>query len=476
MDEKAPKTIRMNEEEFGAFRKRLEQSSLSREDQNFILQIFQAMRWLSQQLEIGRLTISRLQRLIFGKKTESRENILGDKGEQSTPCSQEENAANCDPSSGIPKNAEPANKPDVTEGSCEKSDKNQEPPKPGHGRNGQSEYTGAERILCTHPNLKAGDICPDCGKGKLHDSIPPGTFVRFVGHSPLSATVYETEKLRCALCGKIFEAPLPFGVKAEKWDETAKTTAALTRYGYGFPHTRLEKYQTNIGVPVSNSVLFELSQDVADCGRRVYRVLVDRGAQGSLVHYDDMDIKILELMKENKLRDPDKERVGMFTTAMISRVEEREIALFFTGRNHAGENIVALLKKRTPGADPPMLMCDGSSRNPPDDFKVILANCLTHGRRNFVDLKEAFPDEIKYVINVFAEIYRNDAIAKEMAMNEEERLRFHQEKSGPFIEELKKWCHDQLEQKKVEPNGPFFIERVASSIGHSMGPRSETCS
>ena len=145
----------------------------------------------------------------------------------------------------------------------------------------------------------------------------------------------------------------------------------------------------------------------------------------------------------------------MFTTAMISRVEGREIVLFFTGRNHAGENIVDLLKKRTPGLSPPKLMFDGSSMNPPKEFEALLGNCLTHARRGFVDLADQFPLEIKYVINVFAEIFHFDAIAKEKGLNDDERLKFHQENSGPFIDDLKAWCRDQLESKKVEPNGPL---------------------
>jgi hypothetical protein len=133
----------------------------------------------------------------------------------------------------------------------------------------------------------------------------------------------------------------------------------------------------------------------------------------------------------------------MFTTAMISIVENREIALFFTGRNHAGENIVRLLNQRTPGLDPPVLMSDGLSRNPPPkEFEVILANCLTHGRRQFIDLMGSFPQEIKYVIDTLALVYHHDAIANEKAMNDEQRLNLHKELSGPLM-------------KKTEPNGPL---------------------
>ena len=50
-------------------------------------------------------------------------------------------------------------------------------------------------------------------------------------------------------------------------------------------------------------------------------------------------------------------------------------------------------------------MCDALSRNIPKVLKVILSNCLTHGRRNFVDIIDAFPDECRHVIKVLAKVY-----------------------------------------------------------------------
>ena len=37
-------------------------------------------------------------------------------------------------------------------------------------------------------------------------------------------------------------------------------------------------------------------------------------------------------------------------------------------------------------------------------------------------------------------------------MTADQRLRFHQSKSGPLMEDLETWLNDQLDQKKVEPN------------------------
>jgi hypothetical protein len=97
---------------------------------------------------------------------------------------------------------------------------------------------------------------------------------------------------------------------------------------------------------------------------------------------------------------------------------ERKIALFFTGRRHAGENITDVLAKRHVGLDPPIQMCDALARNTSKEYAVILAHCLAHARRNFVDVAENFPDECRYVIEVLGEVYKNDACAKEQGMNQ----------------------------------------------------------
>ena len=156
-------------------------------------------------------------------------------------------------------------------------------------------------------------------------------------------------------------------------------------------------------------------------------------------------------MKENKL-DPDRKRKGIFTSGFISRTDNFDIALYYTGRNTAGENLKELLQLRNHEHGVPIQMCDASSNNEQDAFDVLLSNCLTHGRRKFVDLIEAFPYECIYIIEVLREVYHNDSITKCMLMTDDERLAYHQEHSGLIMEKMHVWMATQLEEKKVEPN------------------------
>jgi hypothetical protein len=126
----------------------------------------------------------------------------------------------------------------------------------------------------------------------------------------------------------------------------------------------------------------------------------------------------------------DGERSGTFTTGVLSVTDEQKIALFFTGHKHAGENMADLLKERYSDRGPPLQMCDALSRNMPKEFVTLLAHCLAHARRNFVDIAESFMEECRYVIEILAGVYKNDAIAKERGLTPALRLAYHQAESA----------------------------------------------
>ncbi len=213
--------------------------------------------------------------------------------------------------------------------------------------------------------------------------------------------------------------------------------------------------QKNAGVPLPDATQWDIVHNMSDSIYPVFDELVRQGAQGRLFYNDDTVMRILELMEENKAirQDPeDKSRTGMFTTGIICVADRRRIAIFYTGRNHAGENLELLLLHRDPNRGPPIQMCDGLARNVPEAFATIVANCMVHARRNFVDVADLFPDECRFVLEILREVYRNDAAAKTQEMSDEQRLSFHQSESGPLMEKLKSWLDEQIEEKKAEPN------------------------
>ena len=163
-------------------------------------------------------------------------------------------------------------------------------------------------------------------------------------------------------------------------------------------------------------------------------------------------MRVQSVRQEIAAAGSEQERTGIFTTSIISKTGQRQIALFFTGQKHAGENLNQLLQRRAAGLDQPMQMCDALSRNEPQEFQTLICNCILHARRNFIDLSQSFPEECRHVIESLRDIYRFEAQAKEGKLSPLERLHFHQEQSKPVMDQLREWMQAQLDQKKVEPN------------------------
>lgn len=414
---------------------------ISPEEQRKLRAAMETLGWLQGEISRKDASLGRLRKLLFGTpSTEKTSRVLGESPKQP----QEE---------GEGKSEEPP-------GSAT-TDPNP-PPAKGHGRNGAQAYVGAHRVPVEHETLRPGDSCPEAGcEGKLYRLPEPRVLVCVKGHVPLQATVFEREALRCALCGKVFVAGLPEGVHFCKYDPTAVAMIGLLKYGTGMPFYRLGGLQGNLGIPLPAATQWEVVRDGAKELKPAYEELVREAAQGEVLHNDDTPMKILEHLKENEERKKEKERTGTFTTGVVALAGEHRIALFFTGRKHAGENLTQVLAEREGQRDPPIQMCDGLDRNLPDEkFETILANCLAHGRRKLVDVVEGFPEECRYVLEELREVYRNDAATRQAKMSPEERLRYHQERSRPVMERLKVWMDGQIDQKKVEPN---------SGLGEAIG-------
>jgi transposase len=319
----------------------------------------------------------------------------------------------------------------------------------GHGRNGAAAYSGAQKVPVPHASLKPGDVCPDGCGGKVYPQREPGVLVRIKGQPPLAATVYELEKLRCNLCGNVYTAAAPAEAGEKKYDETAVSMMAVLRYGSGVPWNRTEGLEANFGIPLPAATQCEILTANAVPLQPALEELKRQAAQAEVVHNDDTSMRVLSLDRDT---DISPERTGVFTSGLVWMVQQRRIALYFTGCKHAGENLAEVLKLRSPELPPIIQMCDALSRNVPKIVETLVANCNAHGRRNFVKVTANFPEPCRFVLETFREIYGYDAVTRQQGMAAEQRLAFHQEHSKPVMEKLHAWLQTQFDQRLVEPN------------------------
>ncbi len=396
--------------------------------------------YMMLKLQNAKTSIKRLQRMVFGGRTEHKRNVL-------------ERAAGADDLHGQDASGVGGDLAEVVVPGAK-------PRPPGHGRNAAQAYSGAPIVQCDHPDLQPGDRCPECDKGRVYDS-PPKSLVKVVGQAPLGATVYRLQRLRCRLCDAVFTAPLPAAVASlPKYDSSCASMIAVLRYGNGLPHFRLEGLQASLYIPLPDATQWDIVVKAAPAPRAVFEELIRQAAQAPLLHSDDTPMKVLSLMKERARAEAggDKPAAKAINTSGIVAVlqdngnEQRKVVLFFTGHAHAGKNMERVLAHRAEELQPAMQMCDALAANVAGEFTTILANCLAHGRRQVGEVAEQFPEAARRVIEDLAEVYKHDAQCRQQQLAPEQRLSVHQEHSKPILDDLHRWMTEQFEQRLVEPN------------------------
>jgi transposase len=413
-------TVEKKMDELERVVERVKALGASPEDAELLEDLVASYGYITDLVRDKQTTIQRLRRLLFGETSEKRDKVFP----ETAPAT--------------------ARTPDAGERA------GREARAKGHGRNGADAYPGAVRRKVPHATLRSGDPCPHC-RGRLY-LREPRRLVRMVAATPVSATVFEQEELRCNLCGEVFRAELPAGVGEEKHDATVASLVGVLRYGSGLPLNRIAGLQEAAGVPLPVSTQWDLLEKAAGMLLPAYEELVRQAAQGEVFHNDDTPMVVLDFLKEKNAGSErgEDERRGVFTTGMLATTEGRRIALYATGRRHAGENLRAVLLRREKGRAVPLQMCDALERNLPQELETIVGNCIVHMRRQFVDVVGSFPEEVRHVLEALASVYRTEARAK--ALSSRERLLLHQKESGPVMDRLHAWMDDQLARRKVEPN------------------------
>ncbi|MGO9270538.1 MAG: IS66 family transposase [Terriglobia bacterium] len=461
------------------------EAALKEEDYALLKAVVESYAYVAELVGNKNTTIARLRKMLFGAGTEKTAAVLGKAAER--------------PGTAVPTTDTPPASGDRTSATVSTAgptggpaDEDSAAPAKNHGRNGADAYTAAEVIEVRHESLQPGDPCPQCVDGTLYDMGRPGVIVRLVGQPPIGATVYYLQKLRCGLCGALFTAAQPDGVGEKKYDATVGSMIALLKYGSGVPFHRAERLQASLGIPLPSSTQWDIVRGLAEHLEPIFAELVGQAAQGDVLYHDDTTVKILALMGDHGQRaasaevaaesaansasvavaEPAEtapanaadvpaqgaakkaasERRGLFTSGVVSTREGRRIALFFSGRQHAGENLKDVLAERAAELEAPIQMCDALSRNMPAELRTIVANCLAHARRQFVEVVDRFPEECRHVLEALAVVYRNDALARQRNLSPQARLEFHQAQSGPTMEELRVWLVQQFDQRRVEPN------------------------
>lgn len=438
-----PEQIKLTAKQVKNLEVKLQNNQLEQEDVNILISVLTFYLWLQEQLSKAKLTITRLKK-IFGFK---REKLSKSSGVEDTSPTDEQISPNEDGA----KNNIPQTK---------KWDANQ-----NHGRYGAADYTGCNLVSVSfsQTDLVNGG-CPDCQSmatpSKLY-SLPPKVLVLLDSQPLVFGTRYELETARCSVCQQYLTASLPKPVKTrEKYSPSCKTAIAIYHYYAGIPFKRLEMLQKAQGVPLSDATQFELMKKlyksvispIADALRQL-------AANGHTVYFDDTPGRILEQTSDNRCAKSSKNKRGVYATALLSEYESHRIYLFDTNTSPAGKQLQKLLNYRTTSKRL-LTMSDASAMNFPELDDTLMARwvislCLSHGRRRFVELLSGQDEDLLFVLELIAKVYINERHCQELGYNQQQRLSYHQQHSGPVMAALFTWFNNLLLFKQVEPNSRF---------------------
>jgi transposase len=159
------------------------------------------------------------------------------------------------------------------------------------------------------------------------------------------------------------------------------------------------------------------------------------------------------------------DRMGMSTTALVVKVGERSIALDYSGRAHAGENLKTLLPQRAATQEKPLVLSDALTSHEADEAMRRRCHCLAHGRRKCSAREDVFPDECTGVLEALRQVVDHEDKAAPQQLSAQERLASHQVYSGPLMEGLKQWRAKRCDERLVAPKSSLG-KALAYLVGH----------
>jgi len=410
----------VNQSEFDGLISRIEDAidnnlALSTDDLRLLLSAIHTLTELQNRLEDNDITLQKLRKLLgLVKKSESRKN----------------------------KNNKGNNNSNRPKGSSNK-------PKPV-----PKVIPVEHHPMTTH---QKGDVCSVCQKGKLY-KFQVLEFIRITAHAPFEAKKHVIERFRCNLCQTIFTADVPEAVTedgplTQKYGYSARSAMAIEKFYSGLAYNHQEMTSLLRGLRISSSTIYDqvsaLSEDITPA----YRHLQYLAAQAEIFLFDDTGHKILSQEPQEKVCRDGKTRTrsGIYCSGLIAYTVERyEIVLFEISLGHAGEHVDSILAKRVPELPKPKVMSDALNSNSVKACPVETGNCNSHGRRNFFDIENQFPEAVEYVLDEYAKIWQHERTVKELKLDDDQRLAYHIEHSLPVMESLKTWCEDQISKSDYE--------------------------
>ena len=161
---KDPQPIEIDDVEVEQLIHKAEQGALDAAEQQRLVPLLKTLLWLQHTLLSTRISLSKLKRILFGKKTEKRP-----RKPREPDGGEEGGGSDGDGSPNAPQTGTLSSSGMAPGGQSSASNTSKTR---GHGRRAAADYSGAESVFCAHPAHHSGDPCEQCHRGRLYRSRP----------------------------------------------------------------------------------------------------------------------------------------------------------------------------------------------------------------------------------------------------------------------------------------------------------------
>lgn len=351
--------------------------------------------------------------------------------------------------------------PPATDTDQPETDKKTDPDKNKNhpGKCGVDSFPLAKKCHHHHTELKPGDECPECRKGKLKLARPRQQIL-FEGAPPIQPVAHFLYDLKCKLCDKIFRVKPPSWAQEEglgicdRYGYSAIAMIVIIKYFADLPWYRNARLHGMFDINLSPSSQFDQTEKLANVMKPVADLERLIAAQSGLFMIDDTNHNILDQSSEVKIRRTTGEAVlreGCHSSVVIAfNKSGHPIVQVKTGIIHAGEWLDQILLSRKPNLPKPLVASDRLSANKVTVTPVVEVACNQHARQNFYNDRANGPKLVQTFLDWYRKIFKNDAATREMTSFE--RLVYHRKNSAPIMDNIVTEASRLLEEKVVTPN------------------------
>jgi len=288
-------------------------------------------------------------------------------------------------------------------------------------------------------------VC-DCCQSRLHKiGEARSEKLEFV---PAHIKVIETvrPKYACKQCEKtgtenhIKNAPMP-PTPIPKGIATASLLSQLitAKYQYGLPLYRQESMFNDYGISLSRQTMSDWLIRCSELLMPLYNVFKSQLLAQAVIHADETPLKVIREEKSTSYM-------------WVYCCGEDKL------NNNKTKNIVLYDYHNSRAAQCPITFLDGYSNYLQVDgyaaygkTNAILAGCMAHARRKFIDAKTAQgknkTGKADVILNLIGKLYGIEAAIKTKGLDEKHQVR--QEKSKPILDKINAWVTNNKE--KIPP-------------------------